>query len=328
MFKKIMFVCLAFLITLNVSVLFAQTDETVVATVGNIRITQADVDKYAAGKLIPLQEQIGEIRRTALESIIVKILLEKEAKQKGISVEEFKKSLTNVDVIVPLEEIEKEYLENIPAFASMNPDEAKERIRLAFEAQARMRVYVKSVKQLKNKADLTYLENFWSAKVDTDEKGPSLGNEKAKITIIEFSDFQCPYCKNSNKIIKQVVQNYGDKVKVVFKHLPLQPNSHILAQAAVCADKQNQFWNYHDSLFEAEDMSENLLIQIAEQHGLNVNYFKECLTSNDSNKIVLEDINEAKRLGIEGTPTFIVNGKIIQGVISYERFSKLIADEQ
>lgn len=325
MFRNLLFSLLICLFLFNQC--FAQ-ENTVISIVNDKPITQADVDFLEAGKIHSLQEQINAIRKIALENYITNLLLEKEAKQRGMSIQEFKKSLTNVNVTVSPEEIEGAYLENREAFGLMNSEEAKERIRLDLINHAKMRAYSTAIEQLKNNAKIVYFNEPFTLKVETDYEGPIIGNKDAKISIVEFSDFMCPHCKRFQNVIKQILKKYGNEVKFVFKHLPLQPNSQIFARAAVCADKQGRFWEYHDQLFEMGTLSEDVPVQLAKKLKLDVTDFERCMAANESLSVVLRDQNEAKRLGLDSTPSFIINGEVIRGAFDLQTFIQLIESKK
>lgn len=325
MFRSLLFLLLICLFLFNQS--FAQ-ENTVIAIIDDKPVTQADVDFLVAGKINPLREQINAIRKIALENYITNLLLEKEAKQRGMSIQEFKESLTNVKVTVTPEEIESTYLENRETFGLMNPEEAKERIRLDLINYAKMRAYRTAIEQLRNNAKIVYFNKPFALKVKTDYEGPTIGNKDAKISIVEFSDFMCPHCKRSQNVLKQILKKYGNEIRIIFKHLPLQPNSQILSRAAACADKQERFREYHDQLFEIETLSEEVPVELAKKLKLDVADFQKCMTANESLSVVLRDQNEAKRLGIDSTPSFIINGEIIRGVPDLQTFIQLIESQK
>ncbi len=326
--KFFFYVLITFLIAANCQVLKAQLNNEVVAVVDGTKITQSEVDESIAGKLLPLQEQINVLRKVALDNFILTTLLDKEAKKRSVSVEELRKSLTIGKVEVSLIEIEKAYLENASAFASMSPDEAKERLRLDMENQARMRIYRDAIQKLKQQAKVEILfTRFNTPKININDEGPTTGNKNARITIVEFSDFQCGYCRQAFGTVKQLLQNQGSNIKFVYKHSLLSPRSFPAAQASVCAEKQGKFWEYHDNLFALEDFSDASLNKIAEKVGLNISTFKSCVTSEDSRSAVLKDMEEAKRLGVVGTPSFFINGKLIRGAVSLEEFNQIVERE-
>lgn len=312
------------------SFVHAQTGEAVVAVVNNRQITQQEVDASVLAELLPLEQQIHAIRKAALENCIGRILLEEEAKRRGVSVEDLKKQLTAGKVEIPESQVEQAYLENAPAFAQMSPDEAKERIRLDLETQARMRNYRAALLKLKESARVEIrLPEPLLPSFHLNDNAPAIGAPQARLTVVEFSDFQCPYCKEMQGTIRRVMQSYGSYVKVVFRHLPLEihPQAFPAAQAAVCAAEQRRFWQYHDALFASEDLSPTTLNKIAANLNLDLTKFGHCLDSESSRMVVLEDMREAKQLGIKGTPAFLIDGKLFQGVLSFEEIKTIIEQE-
>lgn len=309
--------------------IYAQAAEEVIAVVNGRKIFQSEVDNTIVAQLIPLQQQIYALRQTALENLIRRRLLEEEARRRGTSVEALKSALTAVKVEVAENDVEQEYAENRAAFGAMSEDEAKERLRLGLETEARMRNYRDAVLRLKQDAriELSLAEPRLPLGDVSAEKAPALGGTEAAVVIIEFSDFQCPFCKQAQGTLKKLLQTYGDKVRLVFKHLPLEihPESFSSAQAAFCAGEQKSFWQYHDALFASDSLSPEKLKRIAADLGLDLPRFTACLESEQSRAAVLRDVREAGRLGIKGTPTFIVNGNLVQGAINFEDFSSIIA---
>ena len=309
--------------------IIASAQEKVVAVVNSRKITQDEVDKSVAVQLAPLQQQIYALRKAALDNIVLKAILEEEARKRGISVEELKRAFTTAKVEVKQSDIEQVYAENRQAFGAMSEDEAKERIRLDLESQARMQNYHNELSKLEQSyhVQLNLEEPALPTVKVAEENAPSLGSKEAAVTIIEFSDFQCPFCRGSQSTLKKVLQTYGNSVRLVFKNLPLEMHSQAFssARAAFCAGEQNRFWQYHDALFTAESLSPEGFNKIAANLGLDIPRFKSCLDSEISSDAVLKDVEEAKRLGIAATPTFIINGTPARGALSFENFSDIIA---
>ena len=148
----------------------------------------------------------------------------------------------------------------------------------------------------------------------------------AAVTVTEFSDFQCPYCKRAASVVEQLRQSYGDKVKFVFKQMPLPMHKQAFkaAQASVCAGEQGKFWEYHDRLFAGDDLSVDVLNRTSAEVGLNVAAFSQCLESQASRAMVEKDIAEAERLGVRGTPTFFVDGEAITGAATLAALKRKI----
>ena len=156
------------------------------------------------------------------------------------------------------------------------------------------------------------------------------GSEQALVTIVEFSEFQCPFCSRVGPTIAQIMETYGDDVRVVFKHRPLDFHDRAMpaAQAAVAAQNQGKFWEYHDLLFANQQaLGDEDLIRYAEQLGLNIEQFRADMASPATAARIQEDMQLADRLAAGGTPHFFVNGIRIRGAVPFENFRTVI-DEQ
>jgi protein-disulfide isomerase len=330
LFKPLALLILGAWVLATPTVVHAQIQQKVVATVNGRAITQAEVDATAISQLLPLQEQVYALRKAALDNLILSILLEEEAKKRGISVEALREQLTVGKVEILPSQVEEEYLQNISVFGAMSSDEAKARIRLGFEGQARMQLYREALARLKETAKIELrLEEPRLPALSEDDTAPASGATKAAVTIIEFADFQCPFCRDEQSVLKQVLQLYKNDVRLVFKHLPLEIHEQAFssARAAVCAGEQGFFWQYHDALFAVEKLSPDIFNQLASNLGLNTANFKACLDSDTSRTAVLKDVREAKRLGLHGTPAFIINGRLVRGALSLDGFKDILARE-
>jgi hypothetical protein len=201
----------------------AQSPETVLATGNNIEITQQQVDDSVAAQIYPLQQQLYAIRKAALENLITTRILESEAASRRVSIEELRKQLTLGEVNVTRAQVEEAYKQNASFFATMSPDEARERLRLDLENQTRMKHYRVGLDALRKKWTVTmnFSPPVFVSELD-DGVSPVRGAAKPFVTIVEFSDFECPFCKQVQSALKQVVETYGRDVRLVFKHLPLE----------------------------------------------------------------------------------------------------------
>jgi protein-disulfide isomerase len=156
---------------------------------------------------------------------------------------------------------------------------------------------------------------------------PSKGPANAKITIIEFSDFQCPYCKRGKDTMDQVVKAFPNDVRLVFKHLPLpmHPEAKPAARATFAAAKQGKFWEMHDALFDNQaNLNSEFYTKTAEKLGLNMEKFKADMESPEASKAVDADMELGQKNGIQGTPGFFVNGVAVKGAYPFEHFKKII----
>ena len=308
----------------------AQDGEKVLADVNGRHIKQRDVDALVIAQIMPLEEQLYAIRQVALENLIITAILEGEAKNQKISLDLLRRKLSAGSVEIAQSDVEKAYTENLSAFASLSPDEARERLRLDLETQARMRFFSDAVARLRGKAQVRlFLEEPRLPELAFTSTAAVRGAPGSAVTIVEFGDFQCPYCRDSQAVIKQVMNKFESEVKLVFKHFPLDIHSQAeaAARAAFCAGEQNRFWNYHDALFLAADLSPKALNEIAMTLQLDAVKFRECLDSDLARAAVLADRKDAVRFGITSTPTFIVNGKLVRGAIDFGTFKTLIERE-
>jgi protein-disulfide isomerase len=310
-----------------------KTDSEILAVVnGNRVISTKEVDELLGSQIRELQEKMYFIRNTALNNLIIRLIIEEEATSKGVTPDELKRQLTSGKVEIAQAKVDEVYDENSALFTNMSQDEAKERIRMDLESHEKMAKYRAAIEALRRK---TRVEMYLSppppvaANIGTD--GPVKGAPDAPVTIVEFSDFQCPYCKQVTPILNQVMGFYGNRVRLIFKHLPLtsiHPQALEAAQAGVCAARQGKFWEYHDRLFDSSpNLSPVMLEKIASEIGLNVGGFSSCLSSEESRSAIQRDLQVAKKLGIQGTPTFLINGKLLKEAASFESFKKMIDEE-
>ncbi len=154
------------------------------------------------------------------------------------------------------------------------------------------------------------------------------GNPNAKITLVEFSDFECPFCAKHYPTLNKILADYNGKVRLVYKHFPLSfhANSQKASEASECASEQGKFWEYHDKLFEnqSQGFSVDKFKQWAKDLGLNSGQFNSCLDSDKYSSKIQSDFQEGSAKGVNGTPATFVNGKLISGALPYESFKSII----
>ncbi len=188
----------------------------------------------------------------------------------------------------------------------------------------------KYFKTLEAKYKVDYL--LEPMRVDVAANGfPARGPAAAPVTIVEFSDFQCPFCSRITPTLEQVVSKYGNKVRLVFRQfpLPMHPNAAKAAEAALCANEQGKFWEMHDAMFKdqaglAVDALKSKAAGIA---GINAASFNSCLDSGKETPAVQSDMKAGTKAGVNGTPAMFVNGRFINGAVSADDLSKVIDEE-
>ena len=156
------------------------------------------------------------------------------------------------------------------------------------------------------------------------------GNFDAPVTIVEFSDFECPYCERHYGTLQQVLKDYGDKVRLVYKHFPLSfhPQAEKAAEATECASEQGKFWEMHDKIFENQALLQGGVTQLkawAQDLKLNTGAFNTCLDSGKMAQMIAQDQQEGSTKGVDGTPGTFINGQFVEGgAIPYTSFKLLI----
>ena len=187
------------------------------------------------------------------------------------------------------------------------------------------------LEKLRSKADIEFLlERPELIKLDiTPDDDPSMGRHDAPITIVEFVDYQCPFCSKGTKILKEFVSKKGNNIRLIQRDFPLpsHKDARMAAEAAECADEQGKFWDYTELLFSnQQSLSGGNLQEYATRVDLNREQFRDCLHGERQSQEVDKDITDAKMAGISSTPSILINGYYISGIPSFEYLEEVIAD--
>jgi protein-disulfide isomerase len=302
-----------------------------VASVGGETIEASELESAGAAKLFALYTQEYQLRKQILDDLINKRLLEKEAKTRGISVDE----LTRVEVdgkAAPVTEAEQKafYEQNKARFGQATEADAMKGIEAGLRQQRIAARKTEYLAGLRKTASVKVMLEPPRVKIDV-AGGPAKGPESAPITIVEFSDFQCPYCFRANASLKAVEEKYPGKVRLVFRNFPLtqiHPNAAKAAEAASCANDQGKFWQMHDRLFANQTkLSVPELKQHATDIGLEAAAFETCLDSGKHTADWKKTVDEGQKYGLSGTPSFFINGRLIVGAQPLDGFAQIIDDE-
>lgn len=164
--------------------------------------------------------------------------------------------------------------------------------------------------------------------VTTDD--PSLGSPIAPVVIVQFGDFQCPYTRQENPVLKQVLKKYPEAVRLIYRDFPipeLHPHGAEAALAANCAGVQGKFWEYHDALFDRQsELGDDLYRELARTLGLNSTLFAACLAQDNMKIEIQQDLQAGLDAGLRGTPTFFVNGHKVEGAVPLELWDEIILE--
>src|SRR6266481_1411738 len=298
-----------------------------VATVDGQPIYDEDLAASVEGQLQPLRNQEYEIKRKALDSLIEQKMLEAAAKKKGLTTEKLLDQEVNAKIPDPTDaQLEGYYvgLKVTRPFA-----EVKTQLRDSFK-QAKIRQaredYLKTLR-----ADSKVVVLLSAPRVEVAYDPARLrGNPKAPVMIVEFSDYQCPYCHSVEPTVKEVLAKYGDKVSFSYRDFPLtaiHSQAMIAAEASRCALEQGKFWEYHDQLFTASKLEKDDLIEYARNLKLDDKQFESCLTSEKYKVDIDKDTEAGRKSGVNGTPGFFINGVFLSGAQGQDAFTRVIDDE-
>jgi protein-disulfide isomerase/uncharacterized membrane protein len=298
-----------------------------VAHIGERTITLGEVDHAVRGKLKQIEWERYEARLKWLENELFSM----EAARQNLSVRQLMRKKVDDVITVSEEEIQKVYNANKSKLSDMPLESVRDKIVTYLEAGKWELQSEKYYDQLKQDYNVSFLLPKPAPLVldENPRQGPEMGEDKAAITVIVFTDFECPFCSRAHQQIKDLFARYPQDVRVLFRHFPLDmhKDARTAAYAAACAHLQGKFWPYADLLFENQGQLDiSKLYGYAEQVGLDMDKFKECMESGQGEKMVEADIAEGLELGINGTPGVFINGHFFNGVPT-EKQVQLILDK-
>jgi protein-disulfide isomerase len=303
------------------------------AEVDGVAITSQEVEKSLAGQLSKLEEQIYNLKRQKVDALINDKLLEKEAAKRKLTVPALLDAeITSKVGLVTEQEIEKFYQDNKAQIKDDDP-QVREKIRAYLQNQKLAAKREEFLKSLRSQAKVVInLKPPPVLRVEVSVDGaPFKGPANAPVTIVEFSDYECPFCKRAHPTLTQVLEKYPGKVKLVYRDFPLEsihPQARRAAEAARCANDQGKFWDYYDTLFtESPKLAPDDLKRYAAQIRIDVKKFDDCLSGGVHKTALQKDIDEGTRLGVSGTPAFFINGRPLSGAQPLEAFARVIDEE-
>lgn len=330
--KKVVLFSLAALLVISCS---KKRDDTkqVLAVVGGEKITLGDLQtKYPEleKQLFRLEENAFRYKEMYLNDLLENRLIDLESKKRGVQAND----LVNQEIrskITPVTDQEVETFgkdKNIPKdqMAKLK-DRVKQYLVSQREADAR-KAFADSLKQKYDvKVKIKKPKQMAKVKIEIDSTDAVKGNKSAKVTVVEFSEFQCPFCKRASANAGMIIKEYGDKVRYVFKHFPLpfHDKAHRAAQASACVNEQGKFFEYHDKVFENNNALEDAdLKKYAEEVGVDIKKFEECLTSNKYKAAVDKNLADGQKYGVSGAPTYFINGVMVVGAVPYAEIKQAI----
>jgi protein-disulfide isomerase len=249
-----------------------------------------------------------------------------EATKRGVSVQQLKQDAISAKTTPVTSEQVKAFYEANKNRIHQPLERIAPRIKAYLQRRAQQDQREAFIREVRERYPVTIALRAPRVDVDADN-APFKGPAEAPVTIIEFSDFQCPYCRRVHPTLKRLMHEYQGRVKFVYRNFPLRnihPQAQKAAEAAQCAAEQDQFWPYHDKLFSTSRLQVDDLKKYAQELGLNTEQFNTCLDTDKYASKIEQDLQAGAKAGVNATPSFFVNGQPVSGAIPYDDFKELI----
>jgi len=309
--------------------------DAVLATVGDRQITQREVDQEILQRILRSVDatKLYEWRKDAIDDIVDNYLLEQAAKKAGMNPDEFVRHEISAKGGAVTEADARKYYDQHKAQIQAQTNRPFDQIKPQLIAALQKQQDTQRREQLmaKLKADEPVKILLVQPRVKVESAGhPWTGGKDAPVTIVEFSDFQCPFCRAAEASVKTIKEKYGDKIRLVYLDFPLGMHAHALdaARAGRCAGEQGKFWEFHDAMFANQSkLAPADLKAQAKQLGLDTKAFDTCFDANKYDVPIHKDMSQGTSLGVTATPTFFINGREVLGAQPPERFEEVIDEE-
>ncbi|MCP5468004.1 MAG: thioredoxin domain-containing protein [Deltaproteobacteria bacterium] len=309
------------------SILPSSDSKEVFAEINGKKITEGEVNQKIESRLSSIKNSIFELQLQGVNAIIIDELLKAEAEKKKMSVDELIKKEVDEKVGEVSEEEVKDFYEKNKARMRGQPlEKVKETIKNQLASRQASIYHNNLISRLRDEADIKiHLER---PRVDVSADDDHFkGAKDAKVTIIEFTDYQCPFCVRVRPTIEQILKDYDGQVKYVLRDFPLgfHAQAKKAAEAAQCAGDQGKYWEYSDKLWENQkDLQVPQLKEYAKAFNLDQAKFEQCLDSGKFAQEVAKDMNDGRKAGVTGTPAFFINGQALKGAKPYPAFKEVI----
>ena len=315
----------------------AQQPADVAARVGDRAITVRDLDdrwrNEDPGAKAQAEQAIYDGRKAALDAIVADMLVADAAKAKGVTPEAFVQAEVGRRIKpVSDTDVRNFYVQNSERMQGRSFEQMSSAIQQFLQDQQQTTAKQDLIAELKKGGPaIRVVMDSPRTTITVNPDDPSEGKADAPVTLVEYSDFQCPFCLRVMPTLKQLRVKYGDKIRVVWKDFPLtqiHPQAFVAAQAGNCAREQGKFWELHDKMFGNQSaLQPDALKKYAADAGLDAAKFNQCLDSSKYEARVQDALSAGGRLGITSTPTVFVNGRIVSGAQPIEVFQSVIDDE-
>jgi len=298
-----------------------------IAIVAAQAIYEQDLSAAIGPNLLDLRKQEYKLKSDALNQVVRKKLVEVEARKKGISSDELMRQEVDSKIPEPSDDEAKGYYLAVKNQTTLPFEQIKSQVKQLLRGAEVEQAREKYADSLRDKTEVAIFLHPPMVQVAYDSARLK-GNPDASITIVEFADFQCPFCSQVQPILNEVLATYKDKVKLAYQDFPLsQIHQHAEAAAGAsrCALAQGKYWQMHDAMFaDQSKLDEAALVKTAESLGMDQKSFESCLQSGKYKQAVEQDVQAGSRAGVNATPTFIINGEFLSGIKSVTDLTAVI----
>jgi protein-disulfide isomerase len=308
----------------------APTKASVVMKILGQEVTEGEVFQGIEGDIYDAESKVYELKMGKLKAFMLEKFIMNHPEKKSLTNDQFLDQIIigkSADSMTITDKEVQAFIEERKIPAEHINDDLKGRIR-EFLTQENKKKFVDTWlnEQMKQNPVEVYLPKPQRPKFDVKiGDAPFMGKADAKVTLVEYSDFQCPFCSKAADVIKDIKKKYGDQIKIVFKNypLPFHQNAKLAAEAGACAATQSheKFWALHDLMFKEQDkLAESDLIEKGKKLKLDIEKFTKCLKDHEKLAQVENEMKEGADLGVKATPTFFINGKLLSGAQPLEVF--------
>lgn len=298
-----------------------------VLEVGETKMTLADFERVHPTAMFQARNAFYETQKKVLEGYVEDLLLEQQAKKENLTVPQLlERHVASTLPKDPSDESLRVYYEGVETNESFEAMRGKiaDSIRRRRMAKARA-AYIDSLR-----AQATVAVRLTPPRVQVPlNSTPVRGSRNAPVTLIEYADYECPYCQQIQPVLDRLRAEYSDKVAFVYKDMPLpmHGNAQKASEAAHCAGAQGRYWEYHDEIVSGKPLAIANLKEVARGLKLDGARFDKCLDSGEQADVIKSSMAEAQGLGIQGTPSYLINGRFLSGMLTYETLRDIVEEE-
>lgn len=301
-----------------------------VAKIGNVEVTEDELISDDKMSFFDIKRKEYELKMALLNQLLIKKLIGAEAQKKNMDLDTY--ITKNIAGEIKISDAEfKKFVEEKRIPEGQINDQLKERITAYLKDQKKEKKVEETIAKLTKSTpvEVYFKKPKMDVNVEVAKGDPTWGSDKASVTIVEFSDFQCPFCSRAAETVTQLKKKYSGKVRIAFKQfpLPMHKDARPAAEASMCVHEQSpdKFWKFHDLAFKGQDKLDAASLDgMAKNSGADMTKFKACVEAKKFAQMVDQTIQYGEKIGVRSTPTFFINGQMLAGALPIDQFSEVV----